>query len=472
MKKNIKKIIGILFILIFAIISIYFITSINNFGIIPSKYLIIIYIAMALIFGITSLLITRKNIVAYIIGIILAIIFSSVYTAASNYINTANNAINKVVSNKVTSVNYYVLVKKDSNINKINDLTNKKIGYMKDNNSIKLTMLLNKKIKCDAVMYEDYNKILSDFANDTPIILNSAYVEALGDEIKTFSDTYKVIYTFTVEEDVDTTDEYKDITSEPILVYLSGIDTYGEISTRSRSDVNILIAINPKTHKILLVNTPRDYYVQLHGTTGLKDKLTHAGIYGIEKSLTTMEDLYNTDINKYIRVNFNTLIKIVDKIGGIDINSDTSFTAHTNRNVIVTQGINHFNGEQALAYSRERYAYASGDRHRGENQQQVITAIINKITNTKTLINNYEDILNTLSNSFETDFTNNEIKTFAKMQLDKKITWDIKSISVDGTGASNYTYSMGTKNLLYVMVPDQNTVNNAKEQISQILNEK
>lgn len=118
--------------------------------------------------------------------------------------------------------------------------------------------------------------------------------------------------------------------------------------------------------------------------------MTHAGIYGIEKSITTIEDLYDTNIDNYVRVNFNTLIKIVDEIGGIDINSDTAFTAHTNKNVKVVVGMNHFNGEQALAYSRERYAYTSGDRHRGENQQQVITAIINKITSTDTLISKYE----------------------------------------------------------------------------------
>lgn len=474
MKEKGRKIIGILTVLIYMVTAIYLAVSIHNFGIIPNKYLWIMYFVMALFLVLLLFLLKREHLVFTILGMIASLLIGGGYFVATGYINTTNNALNKIVSNKITSVNYYVLVKRDSNIKSIEELKDKEIGYMKDNNSIKLEHLLTKKIPCKATIYEDYNKILSDFTEGTPIILNSGYVEALSDEMNSFSSLYNIIYTFTIEEEFDLEEdsEYKDITTEPFVVYLSGIDTYGDITTRSRSDVNILITVNPKTHKILLINTPRDYYVQLHGTTGLKDKLTHAGIYGIEKSVTTMEDLYETEINNYVRVNFNTLIKVVDQIGGIDINSDTSFTAHTNNKVIVQEGWNHFNGEQALAYSRERYAYASGDRHRGENQEQVITAIINKVTSTKTLISNYEEILNTLSNSFETDLSNNSIKKLAKMQLDKNIDWSIESISVDGVGASNYTYSMGTKQLLYVMVPDQNTLNIAKEKMNQVLNEK
>lgn len=472
MKNKITKIIGIIAIIIFMIINIYLIGTLTNFGIIPSKYLIIVYAVILLLIAISIILITRKNLIVYIIGIISVIIISTGYLITASYINTANETINKIASNKITSVNYYVLVRKDSPIKNIKDLKNKKVSYMEDNNSIKLKGLLLNKVKCNASIHTDYNTIVSDFTEGTPIILNSGYVEALTDEMPDFKNTYKIIYTFTIEEEIDFSEEYIDITSEPILIYLSGIDTYGEISTRSRSDVNILIAINPKTNKILLVNTPRDYYVQLHGTTGLKDKLTHAGIYGIEKSIQTMEDLYSTKINNYVRVNFNTLIKIVDEIGGIDINSDTAFTAWTNKNVQVVEGINHFNGEQALAYARERHAYTTGDRHRGENQQQVITAIINKITNTKTLMSKYDTILDTLSNSFETDLSNNEIKSFAKMQLEKNIKWNIESISVDGTSSSNYTNSMGTKQLLYVMIPDEKTVTAAKEKLETLLNEK
>lgn len=472
MKNKVEKIIGAVVLFFFIVCTVYLIVSVQGFGIIPNKYLTVIYMVMILLLIISIVLITRKNMAVYIIGLISTMIIGSGYLLATSYINKANNAINKMVNNKVTSVNYYVLVKKDSSIKNIKELEDQRVGYMQDNNSLKLQNLLFSKVKCTATVYIDYNTILSDFFEGVPIILNSGYVEAIGDEIPDFSNAYKIIYTFTVEEELDLDHEYIDITSEPILIYLSGIDTYGEISTRSRSDVNILMAVNPNTHKILLINTPRDYYVQLHGTTGLKDKLTHAGIYGIEKSIQTMEDLYNSKIDHYVRVNFNTLIKLIDEIGGIDIESDTEFTAWTNKNVHVVKGLNHFNGEQALAYSRERYSYETGDRHRGENQQQVITEIIKKVTNTKTLMSKYEAILNTISNSFETDLSNNEIKTFAKMQLTQNIKWEIESISVDGVGESNYTYSMGANQPLYVMVPDQATIDLAKNKLGLVLNEK
>lgn len=473
MKNKVQKIIGIIILILFILINIYFIISIKNFNIIPNKYMIIVYAIMFILLLISLLLVTRKNIVAYIIGIIFTVLISGGYIIGTNYINEANNTLKKIVENKITTVNYYLLVRKDSNIQTIKDVKNKKIGYIKDKNSDELISLVNEKVESTLTPYEDYHLIISDFLSDTPIILNSGYTEALDDEVSSFSNSYKIIHTFTIEEEKEVENETStNIAKEPFLLYISGIDTYGAITTRSRSDVNILLAVNPKTHKILLVNTPRDYYVQLHGTTGLKDKLTHAGIYGIDKSITTLEDLYGTDINNYVRVNFNTLIKVVDEIGGIDIISDTAFTAHTNKKVQVVVGMNHFNGEQALAYSRERYAYTTGDRHRGENQQQVITAIINKVTSTDTLISKYDKILNTLSNSFETDLTDKEIKAFAKAQLDNNIPWNIESISVDGTGAKNYTYSMGTNYLLYVMIPNQNTVNTAKEKINQVLTEK
>jgi len=473
MRNKIQKIIGIIIFILFILINAYFIMSIQNFNIIPNKYMIIVYAIMFILLLISLLLVTRKNIVAYIIGIIFTILISSGYIIGTNYINEANNTLKKIAENKITTVNYYLLVRKDSDIETIEDVKNKKIGYIKDGNSDELINLVNSKVKSTLTPYEDYHLIINDFLSDTPIILNSGYTEALGDEVSSFSNSYKIIHTFTIEEEKEVENETStNIAKEPFLLYISGIDTYGDITTRSRSDVNILLAVNPKTHKILLVNTPRDYYVQLHGTTGLKDKLTHAGIYGIDKSITTLEDLYGADINNYVRVNFNTLIKIVDEIGGIDIESDTAFTAHTNKKVKVVVGMNHFNGEQALAYARERYAYTNGDRHRGENQQQVITAIINKVTSTDTLISKYDKILNTLSNSFETDLTDKEIKEFAKAQLNNNTAWNIESISVDGTGAKNYTYSMGTNYLLYVMVPDQNTVNIAKEKINQVLTEK
>lgn len=229
----------------------------------------------------------------------------------------------------------------------------------------------------------------------------------------------------------------------------------------------MLAVVNPNTNKILLVSVPRDYYVQLHGTTGNKDKLTHAGIYGIDMSKNTLQDLFGVTINYTAKVGFTGVEKVVDALGGIDINSDTNFIARANRNCRIYKGAQHVNGQCALAYARERYAYATGDRHRVKNQQEVLSAIIKKATQPQYLIR-YTDILASLEGSFITSLSYDEITSFAKLQLNTMKGWKIESISVDGKGAMLPTYSMGSQPLS-VMIPDQTTVDAAKEKINIIL---
>ena len=309
--------------------------------------------------------------------------------------------------------------------------------------------------------------------NTDAIVLEESYLTLAYEEIKDFKDSVKVIDTFSIKAKVHKENKDEKINfEEPFVLYISGIDQYGNVnSVRGRSDVNQLVVVNPKTHHILLVNTPRDYYVQLYNTTGLRDKLTHAGIYGIDKSIKTLEKFYDIDINYYLRVNFNSLIKVVDVIGGIDIYSDKSFVAHTNKSVKVKEGWNSFNGTQALAYSRERYAYITGDHHRGANQQQVIEAIINKVTQSSVLISKYNSILNALDGTFQTDMSTNMITSFIKYQLDNMPKWEVESIAVTGYNSSNYTYSMGMRYKLYVMEPDYNSVEKAKKKMNEVLNE-
>ena len=222
-----------------------------------------------------------------------------------------------------------------------------------------------------------------------------------------------------------------------------------------------------KNNKILLVNTPRDYYVRLHGTTGDKDKLTHAGVYGIDMSIKTLEDLYETKIDYYIRVNFNTLVSLVDEIGGIDIYSDQAFTPHTNRKVYVKYGLNHFDGTAALAYARERMTYMDGDRHRGRNQQQVIEAIINKVTKSND-INMYMKLLKVLENSMQTNMNKKLINGFINIQVKNNYNWTVESTDVTGYDSGNYTYSYPGQ-YLYVMEPDYDSLNTAKNRIKELL---
>ncbi len=250
------------------------------------------------------------------------------------------------------------------------------------------------------------------------------------------------------------------VITKPFVVYISGIDTYGDIASQSRSDVNILAVVNPADKKVLLVTTPRDYYVQLHGTTGVKDKLTHAGIYGIDMSKNTLQDLYGTKIDYTLRINFTSLLRTVDAIGGVEVNSDVAFSAGGYNFV---QGINKLDSKQALAFSRERHSFEAGDRQRGKNQQKVIEAIIAKAAQPKIILN-YQTILSSLDGLFQTNASKQEISSLIRQQLDSAGQWTTQSISVDGTGAKAATYSMGAQQL-YVMIPNTATVDAAKAAI-------
>ena len=252
----------------------------------------------------------------------------------------------------------------------------------------------------------------------------------------------------------------------PFIVYLSGIDTKGDISKRSRSDMNQLMVVNPQTGKVLLVNTPRDYYVRLAGTTGLKDKLTHAGIYGIDTSVGTMANLYGIDINYWVRVNFTSVTEIVDAVGGVDVYSDIAFTTSSGRFPIV-QGMNHLDGAQALAFARERYHVSGGDNTRGKNQQLVIEAILQKVTQPSVLVN-YTSILNAVQGAIQTSMPEDAISAQVKLQLKNNTAWSVETYSVTGSDSYEYTYS-ASKQKLYVMIPNQASIDTAKQKIAAIL---
>ena len=290
-------------------------------------------------------------------------------------------------------------------------------------------------------------------------VFNSATMSLLEDNYAQF-DTLEVLATFRIKVKAGQTADID--TSKPFAVYISGIDTYGGIATVSRSDVNMLAVVNPVQHKMLLVNTPRDYYVQLHGTKGTRDKLTHAGIYGIDMSRQTLEDLYGIPIGYYIRINFSSLVNIVDTIGGVDVYSERAFKSFR-------QGHNHLDGKRALEFARERYSFAEGDRQRGRNQQLVIEAIVSKLTQPSVAVK-YQSILRSLKGALQTDMSEATLVRLANAQLNDMRGWYVESISVDGTSKMAPTYSMGSLPL-YVMEPDPATVTAAKRQIAEYLRE-
>ncbi len=478
-KKKKLKVYSILSLLfaIYSVISLgVFSYTLLRADVVPMKYLAMFYGIILVIYILFFLgFFKGKNKVIKIITYFISTVFSIVFLVASIYINNTTSFLDKLQGGDYQIVTYSVVVSKEGNYKKVKDLKDKKIAYMDDEYEKKVTKELEKKIDYEKSLISNVGELSSSLLAEKvdAICVENSYLEMIKEEISDFSKKTKVIDTFKIKVKKENKKKKTDITSEPFILYISGIDGYGNVnSLRGRSDVNQLAIVNPKTHHILLVNTPRDYYVQLAGTTGLKDKLTHAGIYGIDKSIATLEDLYGISIDYYLRVNFDTIIKVVDVIGGIDLYSDTAFKAWTNPNVYIEKGNNHLTGEMALAYARERHAYSSGDRHRGQNQQQVITTIIEKMTSSTVLISRYNDILNSLSGSFQTNMETNTIKKFVKKQLDDMSQWTMETYGVDGSGSSNYTYSMGTSQALYVMEPNYDTVKEAKSKINSILKEK
>ena len=275
----------------------------------------------------------------------------------------------------------------------------------------------------------------------------------------------------TVGEDTVTDMEAMAITTEPFVVYLSGVDNRGELTEDARSDVNILAVVNPLTKRVALINTPRDYYVDLAGTDS-KDKLTHAGLYGVQTSMDTLGNLYGIQVDHYVRINFAGFIDIVDALGGVDVYSDQAFTSVGSPGYYdptdFVEGWNHLDGAAALAFARERHAFATGDIQRGINQMKVIDAMLDKIKS-PALLTSYSKLLAAVSDNFVTSLSSNQITALVRMQLSDFASWDIENYSVTGSSSSStHCYSaQGQK--LYVMKPDEDSVAEAKALIQSVL---
>ena len=265
--------------------------------------------------------------------------------------------------------------------------------------------------------------------------------------------------------------EANKITKEPFVLYLSGVDTRGDLTEKARSDVNIIAAVNPVTKQVVLINTPRDYYVDLAGTNS-KDKLTHAGLYGVQTSMDTLGNLYGVNVEHYIRINFAGFIDIVDALGGVDVYSDQAFTSVGSPGyydpTTFVEGWNHLDGKAALAFARERHAFASGDIQRGINQMKVIDAMLNKIKS-PALLMGFSKIMDAAADCFVTSFSQDQISALVRMQLSDFAEWDIESYTVTGTSSSSTKCYSAKGQKLYVMKPDDASVSKAREMIASVL---
>ena len=430
--------------------------------ILPRNYFIILFgLFMTINIIFSCLLFSHSNIVSGFGKFFSAIYMLLMIVAAIYELNTID-FLKKIGDSEYLTINYNVVVLKDSDYNAIEDIDGVKLGIVNTYPEEALTKL-GKKVKVPYYKSENYTQLVDKLIDGSlkVVLLEDSAIDIISDENEDFLNKIKIIYEFSIDIKQKSIEDKVDITKEPFNIYISGIDTYGSVNSVSRSDVNIIMTVVPGKGKIILTWIPRDYYVKLSNVNEY-DKLTHAGIYGVETSVNTIEDLLGIDINYYMKLNFSSLIKTVDTLGGITVDSKYSFTSQDGYKF--NHGKNDLNGKKALSFVRERKNLPNGDKSRGENQLAVLSAIIDKASS-KSIITKYNSFLKNLKSSFVTNLSDKEITNFIKMQIDQDISWDIINVTLDGADGYEYTYSY-SKNKLYVMMPDQQTVDDATSMIN------
>lgn len=463
-----------------AVVSVMLIISLITMGVLKVGIIIAVIVGLLALFVVNLIfLILRKKtgVVASIVYAVIAVLVIVAGVVAMRYTGAFNSFLRRITDDKKELKEYSVLVLDSSEISEIGGLESKTVGLLSIDSTVNLAEeALSKQVEVSTGLYDDVS-IMDEMMDNKlldAMVLESSRMEAMGEDAAGLFSDKRVIYTFTIElGNVDESEPTarKEVTEEPFLIYISGSDSRSGVKATARSDVNILAAVNPKTGKILLVSIPRDTYVQLHGTTGLKDKLTHAGLYGIEMSKTTIEDLLGVDVDYTLKVGFEAVVRIVDELGGIEINSDTAMTltAGSGKKCIYIEGKQTVDGECALRFARERKTYRTGDLHRGANQQEVLTGIINKMTGSRDYFLRLPEVMDAASDLFETSLSEDEITKFIRMQLANQIKWQTESIGVTGVAEMLPTYSMGANLPLYVMHPDEGSLKETKERILEYL---
>lgn len=457
-------------------------------GMLSNLYLIILMVVLIVLNAVSVIvqLPLRRNKAGKLIMGIVSLLLSGAMLYGVVAVNSVQSALSKIVGKMTETEITEVRVMNDNPATSMGDTRGYTFGYIADADTKNTQSILDEISKSfGTIKSKGYDSMtaLADALYDDEvdaILINQGYVDLLTekDGYTDFRDQTRVLYTYTTTHEVDPIVPNTSITKEPFVVYCSGIDArVDDISAKSRSDVNILAVVNPTTKQILLVNTPRDYYLPL-ARNGELDKLTHAGLYGIDESMKVLGNLYGVQADYYVRVNFAGLVKIVDALGGVDIESDANFSCvpmetpdgngdYTYQKYSFTKGINHVNGSQALAFARERKAFADGDNRRGQHQMTVIKAIVNKACSSAVLTK-YQELLKAASDAFITNMPYADISSLVQMQLGDMADWNITTYAVSGEGSTEYCYALGDK--AWVMIKDSSKVNTAKNMIQQVIN--
>ena len=478
-KKFITNIIFNIIALISTIIALVFCIYIYKLDMIPSNYLTIAFIAIGVIYAILIGLTLPREMKIWVKGLCCFFFLVNIVLCGFGikYSDKTIDALDKINYQLVQKEDYEVKVLSSGNISSKESLTNKKIGIFKNELYDDIIKYLKKDVTCEIVDYEDPVKFFEDLQEgviDAVIASNTVY-GLLEEDLSYLSLELKTIHTVGVpiKEEMKEIVKVVDVTNTPFNIYIAGGDKYGSINKVMNTDVNMVVSVDVKNHKLLLTSIPRDYYVVLPSKgENAYDKLTHAGYYGVQESIKAIEKLLDIEINYYAKVNFSTIVKLVEAIDGIDVNSDKSFCQYGSKTMCYKKGMNHLTKDTVLPFARERQNFADGDVQRVKNQQKVIDGIINKMTSSTTLLRNYGDIMEAISSNFSTNLDRKSISRIVKAQLSDMRGWSSESQNLVGfSDMSTKCYSLPGWNL-YVMKQNPESVKKNSDKIKEFLNNK
>ncbi|MDA3776090.1 LCP family protein [Streptococcus thermophilus] len=459
--------------ILYAILALVLLFTMFNYNFLSFRFLnIIITIGLLVVLAISIFLQkTKKSPLVTTVVLVIFSLVSLVGIFGFKQMIDITNRMNQTAA--FSEVEMSIVVPKESDIKDVSQLTSVQAPTKVDKNNIEILMSALKKDKKVDVKVDDVASYQEAYDNlksgkSKAMVLSGSYASLLESVDSNFASNLKTIYTYKIKK--KNNNSANQVDSKVFNIYISGIDTYGPISTVSRSDVNIIMTVNMNTHKILLTTTPRDAYVKIPGGgAGQYDKLTHAGIYGVETSEQTLEDLYGIKIDYYARINFTSFLKLIDQLGGVTVHNDQAFTQGK---FDFPVGDIQMDSEQALGFVRERYNLDGGDNDRGKNQEKVISAILNKLASLKS-VSNFTSIVNNLQDSVQTNMSLDTINALANTQLDSGSKFTVTSQAVTGTGSTGQLTSYAMPNSsLYMMKLDNSSVARASQAIKNLMEEK
>ncbi|MBO7730067.1 MAG: LCP family protein [Lachnospiraceae bacterium] len=478
-KKGLKKdVLAWILLGLQAALSICLIIVLLILNVLPLKFLIPVILILVILWGAIFFTQLKRYKKLPLIGKIISIILCILLAIGNYYMIITNKAIETVTEETVYNYTYLdVIVLADDPAKTIKDAKDYTFGIQATYQPLNLKTAVDE-IENEvgkSIATKDYDTVMNQidalYAKQVPaVIYNRNFKTTIESVHENFEEEVRVIKTISIKDAIDISSGSKvDVTTEPFLFYISGNDEYGEVTFEGRSDVNILVAVNPNSREILMITTPRDFYVILPDVSnGTRDKLTHAGVYGMQCQLDTLSNLYDYDIDYYCRVNFSSLIDIVDAIGGIDVYNEMEFEFDNSDGLIIPEGNVHLSGYEALCFCRERHSFEDGDAARARHQQAVIEAIINKLLSS-TGFTAYSQLIKTLERCCITNMPKESISALVKKQLAEGGGWNIHKVAAEGEAFLQPTFSMGSMPL-YVIMPYIQSLNNIKTMLTQVYN--